>query len=230
MTSVRFSCHSSSAYPAGWSPHSRLVAEKGCRGASHQLAISRPPDASHLQAKCTPWVGRTFPLVVIQEAGVDATALKATRWIQLRSRLPDDADGQRPTASTVKPWFARCFAYKRGEPRVCAMVRPPTPEEEDRAQICRERRSLTADRVEHVNRIKGPLFSQGITNHERFGEIHANLVCSKCGRREPRLRQADLRFSIARQGKSLNELTPMSVGLSPRSASSDLPVSGSKHR
>jgi transposase len=27
------------------------------------------------------------------------------------------------------------LAYKRGEPRVCAMVRPPTPEEEDRRRL-----------------------------------------------------------------------------------------------
>lgn len=32
------------------------------------------------------------------------------------------------------------LAYKRGEPRVCAMVVVPTPEEEDRRRICREGR------------------------------------------------------------------------------------------
>ena len=58
------------------------------------------------------------------------------------------------------------LAYKRGEPRVCAMVRAPTPYEEDRRRICRERKTLTAERVEHVNRIKGPLFAQGISDYE----------------------------------------------------------------
>jgi transposase len=43
------------------------------------------------------------------------------------------------------------------------MVRAPTPHEEDRRRICRERKTLTAERVEHVNRIKGLLFAQGIT-------------------------------------------------------------------
>jgi hypothetical protein len=38
---------------------------------------------------------------------------------------------------------------------VCAMVRAPTPHEEDRRRICCERKTLTAERVEHVNRIKG---------------------------------------------------------------------------
>jgi transposase len=37
----------------------------------------------------------------------------------------------------------------------------PTPEEEDRRRLSRERKTLTAERVQHVNRIKGLLFSQG---------------------------------------------------------------------
>ena len=47
-----------------------------------------------------------------------------------------------------------------------AMVRAPTPYEEDRRRICRERKTLTAERVEHVNRIKGLLFAQGISDYE----------------------------------------------------------------
>ncbi len=58
------------------------------------------------------------------------------------------------------------LAYKRGEPRVCSMVRPPTPEEEDHRRICRERKTLIAERVEHVNRIKGLLFTQGVGDYE----------------------------------------------------------------
>src|SRR3984893_15984257 len=45
------------------------------------------------------------------------------------------------------------LAYKRGEPRVCAMVRAPTSEDEDRRRLCRERKTLTVERVQHVNRI-----------------------------------------------------------------------------
>src|SRR5436190_11276050 len=39
------------------------------------------------------------------------------------------------------------LAYKRGEPRVCAMVKAPTPEEEDRRRLCRERTVLIAQRA-----------------------------------------------------------------------------------
>jgi transposase len=58
------------------------------------------------------------------------------------------------------------LAFKRGEPRVCSMARAPTPEEEDRRRICRERKALIAERMRRVNRIKGLLFSQGIGDYE----------------------------------------------------------------
>ena len=46
------------------------------------------------------------------------------------------------------------------------MVRAPTPQEEDRRRVCRERKTVTAERIEHVNRIKGLLFAQGISDYE----------------------------------------------------------------
>jgi transposase len=58
------------------------------------------------------------------------------------------------------------LADKRGEPRVCAMVKAPSPEEEDRRRITRERKVLTDERIRHVNRIKGLLFAQGIARYE----------------------------------------------------------------
>ena len=46
------------------------------------------------------------------------------------------------------------------------MVRLPTPEDEDRRRLCRERKALIMERVQHVNRIKGLLFSQGVSGYE----------------------------------------------------------------
>ena len=46
------------------------------------------------------------------------------------------------------------------------MVKAPTPEEEDRRRVCRERKVLIAEQVRHVNRLKGLLFSQGISGYE----------------------------------------------------------------
>jgi transposase len=40
------------------------------------------------------------------------------------------------------------------------------PEEEDRRRLSRERKTLIGERVEHVNRIKGLLFCQGVSGYE----------------------------------------------------------------
>lgn len=59
-------------------------------------------------------------------------------------------------------------AFRRGEPRVCAMVTPPSVDDEDRRRLDRERGVLVATRVQEVNRIKGLLLSQGI---RRYGPM-----------------------------------------------------------
>jgi len=41
----------------------------------------------------------------------------------------------------------------------------PSPEQEDRRRLCRERQTLIAERIVHVNRIKGLLFAQGISDY-----------------------------------------------------------------
>ena len=115
------------------------------------------------------------PIIVIQEAGLDGFWIH--RLLQdegIESHVVDPASiatsRRRRRAKTDKidgeALVRALLAYKRGEPRVCAMVRAPTPHEEDRRRICRERKTLTAERVEHVNRIKGLLFAQGISDYE----------------------------------------------------------------
>ena len=54
------------------------------------------------------------------------------------------------------------LAYLRGEPRVCSMVRVPSPEDEDRRRGSRERDRLLQERCAHTNRISGLLHAQGI--------------------------------------------------------------------
>jgi transposase len=66
------------------------------------------------------------------------------------------------------------------------MVRVPTHEEEDRRRISRERKVLTAERVRHVNRIKGLLVGQGVLGYEplrsdrrkRLDELKTGDGCS----------------------------------------------------
>ncbi|QND62241.1 IS110 family transposase (plasmid) [Mesorhizobium huakuii] len=130
---------------------------------------------SQLKDKVQVRTGQVVPIIVIQEAGLDGFWIH--RLLQdgrVESHVVDPASiatsRRRRRAKTDKidgeALVRALLAYKRGEPRVCAMVRAPTPQEEDRRRICRERKTLTAERVEHVNRIKGLLFAQGISDYE----------------------------------------------------------------
>ena len=130
---------------------------------------------SQLKDKVQVRTGQVVPIIVIQEAGLDGFWIH--RLLQdegVESHVVDPASiatsRRRRRAKTDKidgeALVRALLAYKRGEPRVCAMVRAPTPQEEDRRRICRERKTLTAERIEHVNRIKGLLFAQGISDYE----------------------------------------------------------------
>lgn len=128
-----------------------------------------------LREKARARTGKVFPLVVIQEAGLDGFWIDRVLQNEgIESHVVDPASiatpRRRRRAKTDKidgeTLVRSLLAYKRGEPRVCSMVKPPTPEEEDQRRLCRERKVLTAERVLHVNRIKGLLFCQGICGYE----------------------------------------------------------------
>ncbi len=130
---------------------------------------------SQLQAKCKARTGQSYRLVVIHEAGLDGFWIDRTfKNVGIESHIVDPASiatsRRRRRVKTDRvdgeALVRALLAYKRGEPRVCAMVKAPTPEQEDRRQMSRERRCLIAERVEHVNRIKGLLFAQGVTDYE----------------------------------------------------------------
>ena len=130
---------------------------------------------AELKRKAAARTGRDFPIIVVQEAGLDGF------WIHrvledegIESHVVDAASiltsHRRRRAKTDRidgeTLVRTLMAYKRGDPRVCSMARPPTPEEEDHRRLCRERKTLVAERVEHVNRIKGLLFAQGVFGYE----------------------------------------------------------------
>lgn len=133
--------------------------------------------------------GRLFPVVVIQEAGLDGfwihRALDAEGGITSHvvdaasiavSRRHRRAKTDRIDGETL---VRALMAWIRGEPRVCSMVRVPAVEDEDRRRIGRERKALIDERKQHVNRIKGLLFGVGIWHYEpvrrdrreRLGEL-----------------------------------------------------------
>jgi transposase len=130
---------------------------------------------AELKRKAHARTGRWFPTIVIQEAGLDGFWIHRVLQAEgIESHIVDPASiatsRRRRRAKTDKidgeALVRALLAYKRGEPRVCAMLRVPTPEEEDRRRITRERKALTNERVRHVNRIKGLLFSQGVSGYE----------------------------------------------------------------
>ena len=130
---------------------------------------------ARLRQKARARTGKVFPFVVIQEAGLDGFWIdRALQNEGIESHVVDPASiatsRRRRRAKTDgidgEALVRALLAYKRGEPRVCAMVKAPTPEEEDRRRLCRERKVLIGERVQHVNRVKGLLFSQGISGYE----------------------------------------------------------------
>jgi len=131
-----------------------------------------------MRARAQQLTGRPVQIVAIQEAGLDGF------WVHrlleangIESHVVDPASiavpRRRRRAKTDaidgETLLRTLLAWTRGEPRVCAMVVPPTPEEEDRRRVCRERAILLQERIRHTNRIKGLLAGQGITS---FNPLH----------------------------------------------------------
>ena len=130
---------------------------------------------SALKQRAFARTGKLFPIIVVQEAGLDGFWIHRVLQSEgIESRVVDPASiatsRRRRRAKTDRidgeALVRALLAYERGEPRVCAMVRVPTPEDEDSRRICRERKTLTIERIQHVNRIKGLLFSQGVSDYE----------------------------------------------------------------
>src|SRR5918998_661023 len=135
---------------------------------------------SQLKEKARTRTGHVFPIIVIQEAGLDGFWIHRVLQTEgIESHVVDPASiatsRRRRRAKTDRidgeALVRGLLASKRGEPPGCAMVQAPTPQEEDRRRISRERETLTAERVRHVNRIKGLLFAQGIGDDE---PLHRN--------------------------------------------------------
>jgi transposase len=130
---------------------------------------------AELRRKAAARTGRCFPIIVIQEAGLDGFWIHRVLESEgIESHVVDAASiltsRRRRRAKTDRidgeTLVRTLMAFKRGEPRVCSMTRAPTPQEEDRRRVCRERRTLVGERVRHVNRIKGLLFAQGVFGYE----------------------------------------------------------------
>jgi transposase len=165
---------------------------------------------AHLRSKAERSAERPVSVSVIQEAGLDGF------WVHrlleangIASHVVDPASIAVPRrrrraksdAIDGETLLRTLLAWKRGEPRVCAMVVPPTPEQEDRRRLSRERATLLQERVQHVNRIKGLLAGQGITGYEplhKERQARLNALITGDGRPFPRALKAELLREIDR--------------------------------
>ena len=155
-------------------------------------------------------VGGPVPVVVIQEAGLDGF------WIHrlleqngIESHVVDAASiavnrrHRRAKTDIIdgEALLRTLLAWARGERRVCSMVRPPSPEEEDRRRLTRERGTLLKERTQQTNRIRGLLFGQGITDddplrQDRLSRLEA--LRTGDGRPLPERLKAEIRRALER--------------------------------
>ena len=159
---------------------------------------------SLLQEKAKARTGLNYPIIVIQEAGLDGFWIhRALEAAGIESHVVDPASiavsRRKRRAKTDKidgeALVRTLLAYKRGEPRVCAMVRPPSPQAEDRRRILRERKGLIGEVGRVVNRIKGLTFAQGISDYEpmrRNRRDRLETLRTGDGRELPRCLKAQL--------------------------------------
>jgi transposase len=126
------------------------------------------------RAKAEQRYGVPVKAVVIQEAGLDGF------WIH-RLLIADGIESHMVDAASIavprrhrraktdsidgEALLRTLMAWARGERRVCSMVRAPSPEDEDRRRLTRERGTLLKERIQHTNRIKGLLSGQGIRDY-----------------------------------------------------------------
>jgi transposase len=102
------------------------------------------------------WLHRLLMAHGIDNKVFDPASLQVSR--RARPAKTDRIDGERLLRALL--------AHLRGEPRVISVVRVPSIADEDARRLHRERSRLVAERVQHVNRIKGLCATQGIYDFE----------------------------------------------------------------
>jgi transposase len=177
-----------------------------------------------LREKAERRIGKPVKVVVIQEAGLDGFWLhRLLEANGLESRVVDPAsiavDRRKRRCKTdaldVDALLRTLMAWARGERRVCSMVRPPSPEDEDHRRLSREREALVKERIQHTNRIKGLLAAQGITDFEPLRPGHrARLdgLTTGDGRPLPPRLTAEIRRQLARLEAVITDLKAVEAG------------------
>jgi transposase len=140
---------------------------------------------SRLRTRTERRVGLPIKVTTIQEAGLDGFWVhRLLEANQVESHVVDPASiavpGRHRRAKTDaidgETLLPTLKAFKRGEPRVCTMVVAPSPTEEDRRRLSRERRTLLRERIQHTNRIRGLLSGQGIRGYNPLRRDRRKVV------------------------------------------------------
>ena len=169
--------------------------------------------------------GKPVRIICCYEAGYDGHWLH--RWLSNEGVINYEIDPAsiqvnrrarraKTDSIDIDQLMGTLLRYVRGEPRVCSMVRVPTPEDEDRRRVSRERKRLQKERTQHTNRISGLLHGQGIRDAMPLKrDFIATLDQMRTG--DGRLLPPKLRAEIVREherlclvNKQLSELERMS--------------------
>jgi transposase len=137
------------------------------------------------------WVHRLLEADGIESHVVDPASIAVDR--RHRRAKTDAIDGEKLVRTLM--------AWARGERRVCSMVRPPSPEEEDRRRLTRERGTLLKERTRHTNRIRGLLAGQGVTDYDPLRKdrlTRLDALRTGDGRPLPARLKAEIRREIER--------------------------------
>lgn len=102
------------------------------------------------------WVHRLLEANGIESHVVDPASIEVDR--RSRRAKTDQID--------VEKLLRTLMGWARGERRICSMVRPPSPTQEDERRLTREREILVTERTRHVNRTKSLLATQGVFGFE----------------------------------------------------------------
>jgi transposase len=127
------------------------------------------------RAKAQARLGRPVGIAAIHEAGLDGFSVhRLLERNGVESHVVDPASvavprrKRRAKSDRIdgETLLRTLLAYRRGEPRVCSMVVPPSPEDEDRRRLSRERQTLVSERTQHTNRVRGMLMAEGIADYD----------------------------------------------------------------
>ena len=177
-----------------------------------------------LREKAERRIGKPVKVVVIQEAGLDGFWLhRLLEANGIESHVVDPASiavdrrkrRRKTDAIDADALLRTLMAWARGERRVCSMVRPPSPDEEDRRRLSREREALVKERIQHSNRIKGLLAAQGIADFEPLRPDHRarlDRLTTGDGRALPPRLTEEIRRQLARLDAVITDLKAVEAG------------------